>query len=50
MLNLDFLETSLGIVSPYFANDFSKKMFLEHVNFNHYIQSTEFHCLIAFAF
>ena len=27
MLNFDFLELDLGIVSPYFAYDFSKKCF-----------------------
>ena len=30
MLNFDFLEKSLGIVSPsYFVHDFSRKMFLK---------------------
>ena len=32
MLNFDFLENSLGIVSqPHFVYDFSRKMFLKNI-------------------
>ena len=44
MLNFDFLEKSLGIVSPpHFVYDFSRKMFHDI-----FCLLTKFHCIIAF--
>ena len=44
MLNFDFLEKGVGIVSlPHFVYDFSRKMFLMFL----YLL-TKFHCVIAF--
>ena len=47
MLNCDFLEKGLGIVSPsHFVHDFQKKG--SYVVLLYYL--CEFHCLIAFTF
>ena len=44
MLNFDFLDKGLGIVSPaHFVYGFSEKMFLM-------LQLTKFHRLVAFTF
>ena len=46
MLNFDFLEKGLGIVSrPHFVHDFSRKIFLML-----YSTLTKFHSLIGFTF
>ena len=46
MLNFDFLEKGLGIVSPsYFVYYFSKKKKNQHVTL---YQLTKYHCLVAF--
>ena len=43
MLNFDFLDKSLGIVSPaHFVYDFSK-----HIPDVIFYQLTKFHCLVA---
>ena len=46
MLNFDFSEMGLGLVSPpHFAYDFSKKYFSGYI-----LLTDQFHCLIAFTF
>ena len=46
MLNFDFLEKGLGIVSqPHFVYNFLRTMFFYDI----FYQLTKFHCLFAFA-